>query len=809
MRNLPDALAPLAAFNQWMVYKLVPSRKRPGKTDKFPVSVQTGDIVDAHNPENWTDAQTALAIATAWGDSYGLAFVFTENDPFFFIDIDGAYDVTSQRWSPVATQICEALKGCAVEVSQSNTGLHIFGMYSGAEPLHSCKNIPLNLECYTSGRFVALTGKSMVGSAATDADEALAGIIAGYFPLTSEAPERVEWTTHAHVDSTPIEEDSDLIANAIKSKSMAGTFGGAATFADLWNANEEALSQFYPDDRGDQGRGFDHSSADAALAQHLAFWTGGNCERVERLMRASALVRDKWDYHKNYLTVTIKGAVARCKNFYNKARDTVVIDRDAVVESGPVIREGFQYMPADQQITYFKGCAYVCDQHRIATPSGTMMKSEQFNAMYGGYNFALDYSGDKTTKKAFEAFTESQTVNFPKVDTTCFRPALESGKIVKEDGRLMVNTYVPVDVFMTEGDVSPFMIHVKKLLPDERDRTILLSYMAACVQHKGVKFQWAPLVQGVEGNGKTLFSRCVAYAVGERYSHFPPAEQLAEKFNSWLFDKLFIGVEDIYVPNERREVLEILKPMITNNRLAKRAMQTDQVMGDVCANFLFNSNHKNAVTKTQNDRRYSVFYTAQQDAIDLIRDGMDGEYFPNLYDWLKGSGKYFGQMPGYAIVANWLKTYEIPAEFNPAGNCQRAPITTSTQEAVQQSVGPVEQEIAEAIDEGRPGFAGGWVSSMALDKLIDDMRKGGQIPRNKRRDLMKTLGYDYHPGLSNGRVNNAISIDGGKPRLYIKIGHIHSNLTGPAEIARYYSAAQGDATARLAIGTVDGTVNTQ
>ena len=127
----------------------------------------------------------------------------------------------------------------------------------------------------------------------------------------------------------------------------------------------------------------------------------------------------------------------------------------------------------------------------------------------------------------------------------------------------LVNTYWPVDIPRKVGDPTPFLNHLAKVLPDQRDRNILLYYMAACVQHKGIKFQWAPLLQGVEGNGKTLFTRCVSEAVGRRYVHFPPAQEIQEKFNSWLFNTIFIGVEDIYVPDQKREVIEILKPMIT------------------------------------------------------------------------------------------------------------------------------------------------------------------------------------------------------------------------------------------------------
>lgn len=41
-------------------------------------------------------------------------------------------------------------------------------------------------------------------------------------------------------------------------------------------------------------------------------------------------------------------------------------------------------------------------------------------------------------------------------------------------------------------------------------------------------------------------------------------------------------------------------------------MQQSQVMRDCYANFIFNSNYKDAVRKTENDRRYCVFYCKQQ-----------------------------------------------------------------------------------------------------------------------------------------------------------------------------------------------------
>lgn len=793
MKQFPQALAAMRAFRQFVLWKAVASTRRPGKFDKFPCDI-TGKIVDAHDPSNWVDADTAVTIAQS--SDLGVGFVFTEADPFFFVDIDGAYNGAS--WSTLATQLCSQFNGAAVEVSQSGTGLHIIGTYTGAEPEHGCKNIPLHIELYTSGRFVALTGSGITGDAASDHTASLGSVIPSYFPA-SVASERNahEWTTTNVEGSYPPKTDEKLIERALVSTAAPTAqqiFGGAsarATFKDLWTRNVEVLSTSYPDDV----REFDESSADAALAQHLAFWTGNDCERIERLMRMSGLVRRKWDYHKSYVERTITGACARQTTWYSVGAPVDMKDTSKIIE--PVYRDGYQMLSADEQIKLFKGCVYIAETNRIFTPNGSMLKSDQFNAMYGGYSFVVDQEGEKTTKKAWEAFTESQVLHNPKVDSMTFRPDLKPCSIVESDGWRYVNTYVPIDVPMVEGDVTPFMTHLRKVLPDERDQTILLSYMASCIQYKGYKIQWAPLLQGVVGNGKTLFTRCVAYAIGDRYTHMPPALEISEKFNAWLFNTLFIGVEDIYVPSNKMEMIETLKPMITNKRLARRAMNTDQAMHNICCNFMFNSNHKDGIKDATKDRRYCVFYSAQQEKCDLVRDGMTGSYFSNLYDWLDNDA-------GYAKVANFLTNYAIPAEFNPTMSCQTAPTTSSTAEAAALGMGSVEQEIIEAIDEGRTGFAGGWVSSFKLDALIDGLRKSGMVPRSKRRELMRSLGYDYHPGLKDGRVNNVIAIESGKPRLYIRAGHIHANLTNGAEIAKQYAAAQGDLLA--ASMSVDNTV---
>lgn len=781
MQVLPPAFAAMAAYRQFLCYALVPNQSKPGKFDKLPVSPHTGEVVTAHDPKHWTTAEHACATASGWGPGYGVAFTFTEADPFWFVDIDNCFD--GQSWSPLALRVAAMFPGAAMEVSQSGTGMHIFG--TGRAPAHGKKNAALGMEFYTELRFVALTGTGAVGDAATDHTAALHALTAEYFPPGASSGTDGSFT----LSNSPVPEwrgptdNDDLIRRALRSKSASSVFGGGASFADLWGANADALAQAYPDSGG---RAYDASQADAALVSHLAFWTGRHGERIQELMLLSGLVRDKW-HREDYLPRTICEILAR--------PGEVLIDKPTEPAATPQAAEaaprqadvtGHTFLSPEVQKALFAGCIYVQDRHRVLVPGGALLKPDQFRVAFGGYVFAMDAVNERTTRNAWEAFTESQVLRAPRADTICFKPDQAPGAIVNDAGRLRVNTYWPAEVKRKKGDPGPFLVHLAKLLPDERDQKILLAYMAAVVQHKGIKFPWCPVLQGCEGNGKTFFSACVAMAVGQHFTHWPLADDIASQFNGWIADKVFIALEELKGQDHSSDdVVNRLMVLITGGfGVQIQQKGVDQFSMEICANFIATTNHKNAVRKTPDTaRRFALFYTAQQSLADIMRDGMGGDYFPKLYAWARADG--------FAIIAEFLHTYPIPAEFNPAGDMHRAPHTSTTDAAMQESRGGVEQQIAEVIAQETPGFMGGWVSSIMLDRLITEtLKMGGRLSLNKRRGLLKGMGYVMHPGLPEGRVNNPVQPDGRKPQLYILENHPDRWLTGAAEIAKAYSAAQ-------------------
>lgn len=797
---LSQTLAPLAAWPQFVAWRLEWNAERE-KWDKIPYSPITGYGASSTSSAHWGTYGQARAFADANGMS-GIGFVFTERDPFFFLDIDKAWD--GSKWSMIATELCARLAGVGIEISQSGTGLHLIGR-GGFPPEHRNKNIPLGLELYTKERFVALTDISPTGSVDfVVAPDVVASLVETYFHRDPGGM-AADWTTAPVPEWSGPADDGELITRAMRSgkQSASSAFTGIAgepTFSDLFAANADALRAKWPPNT--PGGDFDHSSADQSFANMLAFWTGKDCERMERIMRASALARSKWDTHPTYLQQTILKAAGFVRSVYQQGSSTKAMDAAPAAPPPPqedIVAAGFEprnggLMLAHHQMEYFKGCTYISNINKILTPNGDLLDQARFNVEYGGHEFVIAADGKKTTPSAWTAFTENQNYRPVSADKICFRPEAGVGNIIKDSGKKLANTYIPAEREETEGDASPFLNHVKRMLPDGRDAEILLTYMASCIQNPGMKSQWWPVVQGAEGNFKSFLIGIMCLGVGSHYSHTPNMKKMVNgdaNFNGWVERKLFLGLDEVYAAN-RREFFEGFKTTVTNRSIPIEGKGMEEVTGDNRANGMIVTNHQDGVPVIGDNRRYAALFCAQQTREDMKREGMDNAYKRELKDWLLGQGQWaaYGSQYGMRVVVWHLARMELAADIDPNQDAIEPPLTTTTEIARAAGRGRLEQEIMEAIEEDRPGFSGGWVSSMKLEELID--RKRYSIARNKRRDLMISLGYDYHPALGpEGRINTVVGPDNGKPRLYCKVGSIPwTAFTTPAAVATAYADAQ-------------------
>ena len=777
--QLPSAIQALAQYRAFIVYRVEPTAA--GKTTKIPVDPATRYPCDAHDPKNWLLPVEALAHAQRLGPEYGLGFVIIKGHGFFCIDLD--HCLIDGQWHPAAGEICARFAGAAIEVSRSQDGLHILARHDGTIPAHKTRSSVLgfNMEVYSQERFIALTGCQMSGDINVNHTAALIKLLNEMFVSSGVAIGSATWTSEPSPKWKGPTDDALLIERMLAARPSAGSiFGSKASFADLWLRKVDVLSVAFP--ANGITSDFDQSSADQALANHLAWWCGGNCQRVYDLMWKSQLAREKWR-REDYMRATIMKACNGMTEFYSGPADVRVAPVAPITERPPPLTTSLQLgsiLFIDEQIELFKGCTYIEDVNRVLTADGYMLDSSQFNARFGGYKFVAEPDGSKLTKTPWEAFVMSMMHPFPKVRGTGFYPLQEPNSIIRIEGQDLINSWRALDIRRVEGDVSRFINHLRTICCTELDVEIILNYMRFIVQYPGRKSRWAIFLQGVEGNGKSLLSNVLEYCVGQRYTHWAKVTEIDSRFKAAYYGKLLICIEDAFQVNNRAAVFEALKPMITGTRLEIESKGLDKVTREVCYNFMINSNHKDGIRKTANDRRIAPIFCRQQDERDLRRDGLTDAHFVSWVKW--------AEEIGYANIAHYLATSEIKAEFNPL-YVVRAPETSCTREAIMAGLGGIEQEILEAAAANEPGFAGGWISSFHLKGLLQRIGKSNMLPPRKRVELLESIGYEWHPYLVGGQLSKAIPVEN-KPQLFILRDHLARNLTDPNLIAKAYLDAQ-------------------
>jgi len=377
-----------------------------------------------------------------------------------------------------------------------------------------------------------------------------------------------------------------------------------------------------------------------------------------------------------------------------------------------------EYLTHIEQQQWFDGFVLIGPENRIFDRKGLKYGPGAFNSTYGGKKFMIDTYG-KLTDEPWKAATQSTLWTIPKVDGTTFRPLLPTGEIITDElNRRLVNNYIPATIASMKGDPSPFLKHMELVIPNAGDRNILYAYLAHNAKFPGHKIPWAPLIQSTEGVGKNVIKYAMMHVMGDHYTYPPNAKELASggsKFNGWMREKLFFICDEIKT-DEKRDLVEILKPMITETTMEVQSKGIDQRKDDNPANWLFFSNHKDAIPVHANGRRFAIFYSAIQSRQDLLNAGMDDAYFSKLYDQWLGPHTH---KSGLKIIANFLLSYPIER----GKISMRAPETTSMAEAIVQSRGWLAQLIAEAVDEDLPGFRNGWISTAAVKRRLEASRR--------------------------------------------------------------------------------------
>jgi putative DNA primase/helicase len=263
MTGIPDDLR---ARPQWVAWR---TESRGDKRTKVPYqAVAPARRASSTDPDTWS-ACTYAVKAVERGAADGIGFTFTADDPFVGIDLDEC--VTNGHVDPRAMDLVRAMDSYT-EITPSGKGLHVWvrGTW-GAGRRTSSTSWRGEIEVYDRGRYFTVTGRHLDGTPDQihERQKELDDLRAAYWP-PDPAPERTP------MPAVPVALDDRELLEKATAASNGGRFG------QLW--------------RGDTGgHGNDASRADLALCDLLAFWTGGDADRMDRLFRSSGLMRPKWD----------------------------------------------------------------------------------------------------------------------------------------------------------------------------------------------------------------------------------------------------------------------------------------------------------------------------------------------------------------------------------------------------------------------------------------------------------------------------------------------------------------------------------
>ncbi len=261
----------------WVLWRYV---KRDGKRTKEPYQINRRRA-KSDTPRTWATFGKALEAYEQDAFFDGIGFVFHEGNPYAGADLDDATEDSEE-----AREWLDRFDSYA-EISPSGNGLHIIVK---AE-LPQGTNRRGRGELYSSGRFFTMTGDTVRGVPIRDAQDAAEEYYAYLRENDQKPPERAPTSF-----DSPDLEDAEvlrLLENARNGREFATIYAGL----------------------GDYPSG---SERDLSLANRIAFYSQDE-DQVERIMRGSGCVREKWDTHRSYLRGTIRKAIGGLSNTYSPA----------------------------------------------------------------------------------------------------------------------------------------------------------------------------------------------------------------------------------------------------------------------------------------------------------------------------------------------------------------------------------------------------------------------------------------------------------------------------------------------------------
>jgi hypothetical protein len=291
--------------------------------------------------------------------------------------------------------------------------------------------------------------------------------------------------------------------------------------------------------------------------------------------------------------------------------------------------------------------------------------------------------------------------------------------------------------------------HFAHLVPEERDRELYLSWLAHIVRTRR-RPNWAVMLQGTEGDGKTFFRVMMGRVLGDENVRSVDGTILQSSLNAWAADALLIVLEEVrLVGHNRHDVLNRIKPQITNPMVSLHRKGKDPYEVPNTAAYLLLTNYPDALPVGDNDSRYLILRSRWQTQAALARFKAEHpDYYRHLYRAVERSA---------GAIRGWLLRHEPHPDFDPVG---RAPASAGKAYMAEVTKTTDRQDLDAVLEDSRrPDLCTTLLSTAALGEALADMRGLISFP---------TATNALHQALMNSGFTflKRLEIDGKKTRCW-------------------------------------------
>lgn len=283
-------------------------------------------------------------------------------------------------------------------------------------------------------------------------------------------------------------------------------------------------------------------------------------------------------------------------------------------------------------------------------------------------------------------------------------------------GETLFNTFVPYHRLRPytnrEDKIAPILDHLRYLFGSEYDNA--LGYLAYSIHKPAVRLGFALMhVSPHHGTGRGWLKHLIDGLYRLPYHRAASFQNYVNtSYNEFLYRSLLVTFDEVYDRRERFTVGERLRELITEKEIEVNVKYGFKGAIPVYANFMFFSNHIDALMIPDDDRR---FWCVICDA-----EPRSKSYYEDLYGLLDTDAvdQFFW----------YLKRVLATTAFNPKG---RAPVTEWTEEMrLATDEESMETPIKERIKELRiMGVKAIWRSQL----LSDCRAKGADLPEHSMR----------------------------------------------------------------------------